>query len=301
MQPTRRKLRTATVCVVHSSVEEGRSTEEFAGSKAVVHVLDWTCKSQRHVTRSIFSAELLSAGDAADQGILISQMIHELEHGPMTALEARNRRMEGGYVPTAIYLDAKSVYAAVSATFNKQPAKKSSLCHVQHLRERVDKRVLAFLFWIDTWDMGADGLSKGVVARSLLHTYMDGFMPLQHEHDQWTSKVAHMHAARAGSGSPLTEASFAPRLFRFDAKCEVQSPIFLVTPPSHSLPEHTLTLQPFSAQAAAQQPKASLDESSIEQFCAEMADLEVGATVSVQWAEKLGGLPEDFYWFNGHL
>ena len=90
----------------------------------MVHVLDWTCKSQRHVTRSTFSAELLSAGDAADQGILISRILHELEHGPMTALEARNRRMEGGYIRTAIYLDAKSVYAAVSATVIKQPVEK---------------------------------------------------------------------------------------------------------------------------------------------------------------------------------
>ena len=89
------------------------------------------CKSQRHVIRSTFSAELLSAGDAADQGILLAHMLHELEHGPTSALEARNRRMEGGYVPVALYLDAKSVFAAVTATLIKQPAEKSLLCHVQ--------------------------------------------------------------------------------------------------------------------------------------------------------------------------
>jgi hypothetical protein len=77
----------------------GRQAESFAGSKFVAHVLDWTCKSQRHVTRSTFSAELLAAGDAADQGILIAHMLHELEHWPRTAREARNRRKEGGYVP----------------------------------------------------------------------------------------------------------------------------------------------------------------------------------------------------------
>ena len=179
----------------------------------MVHVLDRTCKSQRHVTRSTFSAELLSAGDAADQGILTSQMLHELERGLMTVLEARNRRMEGGYVPSAIYLDAKSVYAGFSATFIKQTAEKSFLCHVQYLTELLEKRVLAFLFWIDTRDTGADGLTKGAVARSLLHTYMEGLMPLQHEHSQWTNKVAHMDAARAGSKSLLTETSFAPRFF----------------------------------------------------------------------------------------
>ena len=116
----------------------------------MVHVLDWTCKSQRRVARSTFSAELLSAGDAADQGILISQMLHELEHGPMTALDARNRRMEGGYVPIATYIDAKFVYAVVYHTFIKQLAEKSLLSHVQYLRELRDIRVMAFFFWIDT-------------------------------------------------------------------------------------------------------------------------------------------------------
>jgi len=64
--------------------------------------------------------------------------------------------MEGGYIPVALYLDAKSVFAAVSATFVKQPAEKSLLCRVQYLREFLDKRVLQYLFWLDTRDMGAD-------------------------------------------------------------------------------------------------------------------------------------------------
>ena len=37
----------------------GHNAEDFAGSKTAVHVLDWACKSQRHVTRSTFFAELV--------------------------------------------------------------------------------------------------------------------------------------------------------------------------------------------------------------------------------------------------
>ena len=103
--------------------------------------------------------------------------------------------MEGGYLPVALYLDAKSVFAVVSATFVKQPAEKSLLCHLQYLRELMDKHVLQYLFWLDTRDMGADGLTKGAVARSLLHMYMDGIMTLQHEHSQWGSKAAVMRAS----------------------------------------------------------------------------------------------------------
>ena len=83
-----------------------------------------------------------------------------------------------------------SVFVVVSATFIKQPAEKSLLCHVQYLRELLDKLVLQYLFWIDTRDMGADGLTKGDCARLLLHLYMEGYMPLQHEFSQWSSKLS---------------------------------------------------------------------------------------------------------------
>ena len=112
----------------------GREPSDFGGYETVVHVIDWAVKSQRHVTRSTFSAELLGAGDAVDQGILISHMLHEVEHGVLSIQEARDRRMHGGYLPTMLYLDAKSVYAAVTATFIKQPAEKSLLSHVQYIR-----------------------------------------------------------------------------------------------------------------------------------------------------------------------
>ena len=41
-------------------------------------------------------------------------MLHELEYGPMTALEAKNKRMEGGHILAALYLDVKFVFAAGS-------------------------------------------------------------------------------------------------------------------------------------------------------------------------------------------
>ena len=42
--------------------------QDLVTSPSNVHILDWVSKSQRHVTRSRFAAELLSAGDAIDQG-----------------------------------------------------------------------------------------------------------------------------------------------------------------------------------------------------------------------------------------
>ena len=97
--------------------------------------------------------------------------------------------MLGGYVPLALYVDAKSVYAAVTATFIKTPAEKSLLSHVQYLRELLDMQIVKSLFWLDTRDMGAGGLTKGTISREALHQLMDGWMYINHEFEQWQSKA----------------------------------------------------------------------------------------------------------------
>ena len=89
----------------------------------------------------------------------------------------------------ALYLDAKSVYAAVTATFTKQPAEKSLLSHVQYLRELLDKDIIQGLVWLDTRDMGADGLTKGSVSRDALHQLMAGTMHSLHTWEQRKRKV----------------------------------------------------------------------------------------------------------------
>eukprot|EP00974_Lingulodinium_polyedra_P080780 7826457-Lingulodinium_polyedra.AAC.1 len=62
----------------------------------------------------------------------------------MDAREARQRRMSGGYIPIALYLDAKPVVVAVTAIFIKQPAEKSLLCHAQRVQELLDERILHY-------------------------------------------------------------------------------------------------------------------------------------------------------------
>ena len=49
----------------------GQKEKDFTNS-SVVHMIEWVCKGQRHVARSTFAAELLSAGDATDQGLLLA-------------------------------------------------------------------------------------------------------------------------------------------------------------------------------------------------------------------------------------
>ena len=162
----------------------GTDYNYFSGALGTVHILDWACRSQRHVTRSTFSAELFAAGAAAGHGALISHTFREIENGPMPMFVSRNRRTHGGYVPTALYLDAKSAYAAILATFITPSAENPLLCHIQYLRELLDKYIIRYLFRIDTRDMMADGLAQGSVARNMLHLLMDGTQTLLHEREE---------------------------------------------------------------------------------------------------------------------
>ena len=170
----------------------GNDSDSFCkvGSDITVHVFDWTCKKQRHVTRGTFAAELFSAGDAVDQGLLLSQLLHEISYGAAMATEARQQRITGKFqIPQVLYIDAMSVFAAVTAVFIKTPAEKSLLCHVQFLRELLDYGVLAAIVWLDTRDMHADGLTKGAVPRDALLKLLDGLYRLSQEPRIWRPKV----------------------------------------------------------------------------------------------------------------
>ena len=103
-----------------------------------MHVIAWACRTQQRAARSTFAAELLSAGESVDQGVLVPHMVQELEHGPMAASTAMQKCTFGGFTPMALYVDAKSVYAATTAVCVRTPSDKSLLAHVLHLRELLD-------------------------------------------------------------------------------------------------------------------------------------------------------------------
>ena len=88
----------------------------------------------------------------------------------------------------ALYIDAKSVYAAIAAIAVSIPTEKPLLSQVQYIRELLDIKVLHFLVWMDTRDMVAYGLTKGAVNRAALHLLMDGFLKIEHEVAAWDNK-----------------------------------------------------------------------------------------------------------------
>jgi len=182
-------LKTANYLTDKQAIVNHSNPSIFTQS-CVIHIVDAICKAQRHVTRSTFSSELLSASDTVDHGMLLALSLHEFTAGAQSAAQAKTLRETGGWnVKLSLYVDAMSVYAAVTATFIKIPAEKSLLSHIQYIRELLDTKVLEALVWLDTRDMVADGLTKGSVDRDALHSCMNGIWLLQHSAQSWaTSK-----------------------------------------------------------------------------------------------------------------
>ena len=166
----------------------GNKQEDFVKSTKG-HLIEYKNGSQRRVNRSTFIAELQSACDCQDKGFLLAQLLHESVTGQMSATIGKELRDNGGYeVPMALYIDALSVYAAVTATFVKIPAENGALCHLLYLRELMEHNVLYALIWADTRDMLADGLTKGAVDREALHQIMNGEVVVTKEMKLWRPK-----------------------------------------------------------------------------------------------------------------
>ena len=166
----------------------GNQESDFTGTRRG-HLLEWVARQQRRVTRATFTSELQGGCDTVDKGFIFLQILDEMISGRISAAEALKRREHGDWsVPAALYLDALSVYAAVTATFVKIPADNGVLMHCLYLRELLDNNVLHALVWQDTRDMLADGLTKGVIERDALHHAMNGLIEVKHEFKFWRAK-----------------------------------------------------------------------------------------------------------------
>ena len=142
---------------------------------APCHLIDFVGKGQRRVVRATFTAELTGACDCVDRGILLSQLLHEVQTGDNTICTAVNLREMGGYaIPAVLYIDALSVFAAITAAFIKIPSDNGTFMHVQYIRELLDTKVLSAIVCTDTRGMAADGTTKRF-SRKRTFTYLHGW------------------------------------------------------------------------------------------------------------------------------
>jgi hypothetical protein len=75
---------------------------------------------------------------------------------------------------------------SAKATTFKPPTEHSLSGHVLWLREMSEKSLIKNIYWVDTRDMLADGLTKGNIPRDLLIQAMQGKFQLKHDNETFT-------------------------------------------------------------------------------------------------------------------
>ena len=157
------------------------------------NVVDYYAKKQSHVVRSTWGAELAQLSDGADNLLVLHGFFHEVRHGATSSrllrdLVDRGSSDELPAMPMHACIDAQSVYAAITAEVIGMPAERHTLYHAQWVRELLDSRTLEALWWIDTRDCCADGLTKGTVLRDAIVAIMKGNWKILHECKRWPTK-----------------------------------------------------------------------------------------------------------------
>ena len=159
-------------------------TDQLPGGQC--NVLDFYASKHRHVVRSTWDAELRQLTDGIDNLLMLDGLFHETRYGVAGAKMLRDmmeygRTDEAPAMPLHACLDAYSVFSATSAEVVRMPAERHTLYHVQWVRECIDAKVLTALWWIDTRDCCADGMTKGTVVRDAILQVMRGQWQLEHE------------------------------------------------------------------------------------------------------------------------
>ena len=108
----------------------------------------------------------------------------EVLSGPRSARQlAEMQELGQNVLPLDLMIDAKWVYDSVSTPDPKATTDRLMLIHVLKLRELLALRIISRLLWLDTRDMLADGLNKGIVSRDALRRMCtSGRWDISHEY-----------------------------------------------------------------------------------------------------------------------
>ena len=148
-----------------------------------VHILDWASKKQTHVCRATFSAELFALLDSANAALKLSAVIAELYWGSTTAAALAQAQEEGKLpIPLHVCCDAYSVVSAIQGTGPVKASEAHLAIHLLKMREWLKRGIIRALWWTDTRDMIADGLTKGKLSReAILFISEHGLWKLAHQ------------------------------------------------------------------------------------------------------------------------
>ena len=149
-----------------------------------LHMLEFYARKQRRITRSTFAAELHSLIDATEMANLIAFAIAEISSPRPLQASDLVRFEETGTLPVHIeaVVDAKSVYDTLRTDETKLPTETSLIMPLLQLKEMLRCFTIRTLWWVDTRDMVADGLNKGMVSRvALIKLAATGLWTLEYQ------------------------------------------------------------------------------------------------------------------------
>ena len=87
-------------------------------------------------------------------------------------------------------VDAKAVFGAVTADVVKTPDDKIMLDHALNLRRLLDRSALRVLWWTNSLDMIAEGMTKGSIdGKEILHLCRAGIRTCERKVIRWSSAV----------------------------------------------------------------------------------------------------------------
>ena len=141
------------------------------GHNKKANLIDVTARRQKRVVRSTFNAELNGLVDSIEQMLLLQCTLHQICGGTTQSPERMIDLLEKGlmYPPLDLCVDAKTMSDAIAASDACEPAGCSPKLHLISVRDRMSHGLIRKLYWVDTKDMLADGLTKGGIDRLLLH------------------------------------------------------------------------------------------------------------------------------------
>ena len=158
-------------------------TNNPTSPNGLINLIDFIVRRLRRVVRSTFSAELNALIDAIETLILTQLAMHQVIHGTNETADELLQALEDGQLdpPIDVVIDARSVFDSLAVQDVCNPAEMSLELHLIAIRAKLESGLLRNLYWCDTRDMLADGLTKGGIDRTMLIKALDkGQYTLQH-------------------------------------------------------------------------------------------------------------------------
>ena len=105
-----------------------------------MHVWEFFSRKQSRVNRGTFGAELNNLVEAAELGLLLRGLMHEVKHGPQSAEALRKSMDESVGMELHLVTDAHAAFAAVTAPELATPNERHLLYMLRLLRDHLEAR-----------------------------------------------------------------------------------------------------------------------------------------------------------------